>query len=73
METLIGFAAGYLVGSKDGPDGLRRLRSSLEAILTSTETKRLTREALTLAEGIARQVSSRRALSGPPAGRAAPR
>jgi hypothetical protein len=63
METIIGFAAGYLVGSKDGPDGLRRLRASLEAILTSKETKRLTSQALTLAGGIARQVSSGRALA----------
>lgn len=64
METIIGFAAGYLAGSKDGPDGLRRLRTTLRDILTSTETRRLTREALTIAEGIARQVTAGRTLSG---------
>jgi hypothetical protein len=28
METIIGFAAGYLAGTKDGGQGLERIKSS---------------------------------------------
>ena len=29
METIIGFAAGYLVGAKEGREGLERLKASV--------------------------------------------
>jgi len=32
METILGFVAGYLAGCRDGKDGVKRLRESLEAI-----------------------------------------
>jgi hypothetical protein len=41
METIIGFVAGYLVGANGGRDGLKRVRSSWQAIRTSPEVRRL--------------------------------
>jgi len=49
METVIGFVAGYLVGTADGKDGLARLRSSCRSIWNSAEARRLASEALTVA------------------------
>ena len=34
METIVGFVAGYLVGTREGRDGLDRLRSSWHSIRT---------------------------------------
>jgi hypothetical protein len=62
METMIGFIAGYLVGAKDGPSGLARVRRSLEAIRASPELRRLTAEAVGVAGAVVRQ-ASRRGLS----------
>jgi hypothetical protein len=59
METIFGFVAGYLAGCRDGKDGVKRLRESLQAILESGEVRRLTAEAMTMAE-----VTARRAISG---------
>jgi len=64
METLIGFVAGYLAGCKDGPDGVKRLRASAEAILSSDEIRRLTAEAMNVAEVARRRAASGRSLSG---------
>jgi hypothetical protein len=58
METLVGFVAGYLAGCQDGPDGVKKLRSSAEAIVNSDEFKRLAAEAMSFA-----QVFVRRAVS----------
>lgn len=59
METVIGFVAGYLAGAREGPDGPKRLRESVWAIMTSAEVRRLAGEALTLGEAVARRVASR--------------
>ncbi len=59
METLIGFVAGYIAGCKDGQDGVKRLRATAGAILSSDEVRRLTAEAMSFAE-----VAVRRAASG---------
>jgi hypothetical protein len=59
METVLGFVAGYLAGTQEGPDGLKRLRESVKAIMTSAEVRRLAGEALTLGEAVARQAASR--------------
>jgi hypothetical protein len=64
METFFGFVAGYLAGCKDGPDGVKRLRASVEAILKSDEVKRLTAEAMSFAEVAARRAASGRSLAG---------
>jgi len=60
METIIGFVAGYLAGSRDGKDGVKRLRESLEAIIGSPEVKRLAGEAMTMAEAAARKAAAGR-------------
>lgn len=49
METIVGFVAGYLVGTREGREGLARLRSSWQSIRTSPELRRLAGEAITAA------------------------
>ena len=63
METLIGFIAGYLVGANDGKAGLARLRSSLEAIKSSPELRRLAAEGAGIAGVVVKQ-AGRRGLTG---------
>lgn len=41
METLIGFAVGYYVGTREGKAGLRKAMESLEAIRDSDEVRQL--------------------------------
>jgi len=64
METIVGFVAGYLVGTREGKDGLDRLRSSWRSIRTSPEVRKLAAEAVTVAEMAVRQVSGRGGLGG---------
>jgi hypothetical protein len=64
METIVGFVAGYLVGTREGRDGLDRLRSSWHSIRTSPEVRKLAAEAVTMAEMAVRQVSGRGGLGG---------
>ncbi len=64
METLIGFVAGYIAGCKDGPDGVKKLRSAAADILNSGEVKRLAGEAMSFAEVLARDVLAGRGASG---------
>jgi hypothetical protein len=64
METLIGFVAGYLAGCKDGPDGVKRLRATAQAIMKSDEVERLTAEAMSFAEVAVRRAASGRRLTG---------
>jgi hypothetical protein len=60
METIFGFVAGYLAGSRDGKDGAKRLRESAEAILGSPEVRRLTGEAMAMAEATFRRAAAGR-------------
>jgi hypothetical protein len=53
METIIGFAAGYVIGTKAGRDGLERMRASVRAIARSPEARRLVTEAVTVTGAIA--------------------
>jgi hypothetical protein len=62
METIIGFVAGYLVGCQDGPNGVRKLRETAQAIVTSDEFRRLTGEAASLAGSVARRAAAGRSL-----------
>ena len=59
METLIGFAAGYLAGAKEGEAGLERLKSSAQAIMKSREARKLAAEAVSLAGALVRRTSAR--------------
>ena len=56
METILGFVAGYLVGTRDGKDGLERMRSSLHSIRTSPEVRKLAADAITLVEAVLHDV-----------------
>ena len=62
METILGFVAGYLAGSRDGKEGAKRLRESFEAIISSPEVKRIAAEAVTVAEAAARRAAAGRGL-----------
>jgi hypothetical protein len=64
METIVGFVAGYLVGTRDGREGLERLRSSWHAIRTSPEVRKLAGEAMTVAEMAVRRGSGRGNIGG---------
>ena len=64
METIVGFVAGYLVGTRDGREGLERLRSSWHAIRTSPEVRKLASEAMTVAEMAVRRGSGRGNIGG---------
>jgi hypothetical protein len=59
MEALIGFVAGYLVGSREGKAGVERLRESWNAIVTSPEVRRMAAEAVSVGEVVVRRASSR--------------
>jgi hypothetical protein len=39
METLIGFAVGYVVGTQHGRDGLRRIQESIDAVWASDDVR----------------------------------
>jgi hypothetical protein len=55
METIIGFVAGYLVGTREGKAGLERLKTSWNAIRTSPEVRKLAVDAVTMAEQVIRR------------------
>ena len=59
METIIGFAAGYLAGAKEGKAGLERLKTSAIAIVKSPEARKLATDAVSLAGMLVRQTSAR--------------
>ena len=58
METIVGFLAGYLVGTRQGREGLERLRASVQSIKNSPEVRKLAAEAVTVAGAAVRQASS---------------
>jgi hypothetical protein len=58
METIMGFVAGYLVGTREGRDGLERLRTSWRSIRNSPEARRLATEALTTAQAVVKRASA---------------
>ena len=55
METIIGFVAGYLVGTREGKSGLERLKTSWHAIRTSPEVRKMAGDAITVAEQLVRR------------------
>jgi len=64
METIVGFVAGYLVGTREGKDGLERMRSSWQSIRTSPEVRKLAADAISLVETTVRQRSGRAGIGG---------
>jgi hypothetical protein len=63
METIIGFAVGYIAGAQEGKAGLNRIRTSLRAIAESPQTRRIATDAITLAGSIAGRRSARGAMA----------
>jgi hypothetical protein len=55
METIIGFVAGYLVGTREGKAGLERLKTSWNAIRNSPEVRKMAVDAMTMAEQVIRR------------------
>src|SRR5260370_36404040 len=55
METIIGFVAGYLVGSREGKAGLERLKTSWNAIISSPEVRKMASDAMVVAEQVVRR------------------
>jgi hypothetical protein len=55
METIIGFVAGYLVGSREGKAGLERLKTSWQTIRNSPEVRKMATDAITMAEQVVRR------------------
>ena len=48
MEVLVGFAVGFVVGTKQGRDGVARVIESANAIRSSKEVQRLVESALVM-------------------------
>ena len=53
VETVIGFAFGYWVGTRHGREGMQRALDSAREIWTSTEIRRLAAEGLSALEAMA--------------------
>ena len=52
METIVGFVAGYLVGTREGKAGLERLKTSWRAITSSPEVRKMASNAVVMAEQV---------------------
>ena len=55
METIVGFVAGYLVGSREGKAGLERLKTSWGAITSPPEVRKMASDAIVMAEQVIRR------------------
>lgn len=58
VETLVGFAVGFLVGTREGKDGLAKLRETLSAIRESADVKHLVGEAFAAVVPVMRELSA---------------
>jgi hypothetical protein len=58
METILGFVAGYLTGSREGREGLERLRESWRGIRNSPEARKLAADAMSIAELAVRRTAA---------------
>ena len=55
METIVGFVAGYLVGTREGKAGLERLKTSWRAITSSPEVRKMASDAIVMAEQVVKR------------------
>ena len=60
VEVVIGFAIGYLVGTRQGRRGLQEAIDSAQAIMASPETRRMLSEAISTFETVAGPAMNRR-------------
>lgn len=58
METLVGFAVGFFVGTREGKEGLAKLRASIEAIRDSADFNKLIGEAIGAVAPLMRELAS---------------
>lgn len=58
METLVGFAFGFWLGTKEGKEGMARLVESWKAIRESTELKNLVGGAIGVVVPIVNEIRS---------------
>jgi hypothetical protein len=57
METVVGFAVGFMVGTREGRKGIDTLRQSLAAIRESADVKHLVGEAIAALAPIMREAA----------------
>jgi hypothetical protein len=57
MEVLVGFAVGFLVGTKQGHDGVARAVESLNAIRSSKEVQKLVESALVMGMPVVKELT----------------
>ena len=55
MGTIIGFVAGFLVGTREGKAGLERLKTSWNTIRSSPEVRKLAVDTVSMAEQVIRR------------------
>ena len=60
METLIGFAVGFYLGTREGPDGVRKLKESWTSIRESSELQTFVGGAVKTVLPIARELARSR-------------
>jgi hypothetical protein len=57
MEVLVGFAVGFLVGTKQGYDGVARAVESFNAIRSSKEVQKLVESALVMGMPVVKELT----------------
>lgn len=57
MEVLIGFAVGFIVGTRHGRDGLADIIESANAIRSSKEVQRLVESALVMGMPVVKELT----------------
>jgi hypothetical protein len=57
METLVGFAVGFMLGTREGQRGLAKIRDSLAAIRDSADIQHLVGEAVGALGPVMREVA----------------
>jgi hypothetical protein len=57
MEVLVGFAVGFVVGTKQGRDGVARVIESANAIRSSKEVQKLVESALVIGMPMMKEIT----------------
>ncbi|MGQ0625281.1 MAG: hypothetical protein ACT4PP_11620 [Sporichthyaceae bacterium] len=57
METMVGFAVGFIVGTKEGRQGLAKIKDSLAYIRDSKEMQNLVGAVLTVMVPMAKELT----------------
>jgi hypothetical protein len=57
METLIGFAIGFMVGTRQGKEGVSRMRETLLAIRESPDVRQVVGDAVVAFSPVVRELA----------------